>query len=314
MNIIKTILIILSSVIWISSFSQVKDTIIIKNTQEVITIDGLSDEEAWSEIVPFIPVMQRPVFGEKPTEKTELLMTYDDDFLYVAGRLYDKEPDKILGTSFKRDAGNASMEWFGVALDTYNDKENAMAFFTTPTGLRWDASVVEGPGGSSFNINWNTFWDVKTVQNEDGWFAEFKIPFSSLRFQEKEEKVTMGLISFRIIPRKNEWIIFPAIPDNWPTSQYKISWAQDIQFNNIRNKKPLYMAPYILAGREEINKLNDEETVFKKHINNKYEAGLDAKYSLTSNLTLDATINTDFSQVEIDDQIISLDRFSIYVP
>ncbi len=314
MNTIKTFTTILFLFISLYTFSQDYETITIQPVQGSISLDGLSNEEAWEDIIPFNPVMQRPVFGEEPSEKTEILLAYEDDYLYVAGRLYDKEPDKILGTSYKRDAGNASSEWFGVALDTYNDNENAMAFFTTPTGLRWDANIVEGQGGVSISTNWNTFWDVATIQNEDGWFAEFRIPFSSLRFQNKDGEVTMGLISWRLIARKNEWVIFPAIPDNWRNSFYKISRAQAINFHNISNKNPVYVKPYVLTGKEEINKLTDDQASFQKQTYNKYEAGIDAKYSITSNLTLDATINTDFSQVELDDQIISLDRFSIYVP
>jgi len=314
MNTIKALKTILFLVISLYTFSQDYETISIPRVKGPITLDGLSNEEAWKGIIPFNPVMQSPVFGVEASEKTDILLAYNDDYLYVAGRLYDKEPDKILGTSYKRDAGNASSEWFGVALDTYNDKENAMAFFTTPTGLRWDANVVEGPGGVTISANWNTFWDVATTQNEDGWFAEFRIPFSSLRFQSKDGEVTMGLISFRLIGRKNEKDIFPTIPNNWPKSFYKISRAQAINFHNITNKNPLYVAPYVLADREEINKLAKEQDTYQKKIHIKYEVGIDAKYSITSNLTLDATINTDFSQVELDDQIISLDRFSIYMP
>ena len=145
--------------------SQLPGTINIQRINGSVTLDGLSNESAWEGINTFKPTMQRPVFGIEPTEETEILLAYDDNYIYVAGRLYDKEPDKILATSYKRDAGNASMEWFGVALDTYNDKENAVAFFTTPTGLRWDATVVDGPQGISNDKNWNTFWDVAVKQN-----------------------------------------------------------------------------------------------------------------------------------------------------
>ena len=133
MNTIKTFKTILFLFVSLYTFSQAYETITIQSVKGSITLDGLSNEKAWEDIIPFRPVMQRPVFGEEPSEKTEILLAYEDDYLYVAGRLYDKEPDKILGTSYKRDAGNASSEWFGVALDTYNDNENAMAFFTTPT-------------------------------------------------------------------------------------------------------------------------------------------------------------------------------------
>jgi hypothetical protein len=279
-----------------------------------ITLDGLSNESAWAGITAFNPVMQRPVFGNNPTELTDIFVAYDDDYLYVAGRLYDTEPDKIQITTLKRDNANQSSEWFGIVLDTYNDKENAVAFFTTPSGLRLDCSIVEGPGGISFNTNWNTFWDVAATKNNEGWFAEFKIPLSSLRFKMTDGKVIMGMISWRLIPRKNEWDIFPSIPDSWSMSFFKISLAQEVVFEGIERKKPVYIAPYILAGWEEKNKLNFEGTSYKKDPFNKFEAGVDVKYGITNNLTLDATINTDFSQVEIDDQVISLERYSVYMP
>ncbi len=292
-----------------------QDTAIsIQRIKSDIIFDGLSNEDAWSGIIPFKPVIQRPVFGKDPTEITEILVAYDVNYIYVAGRLYDKEADKIQANSYKRDAGNASSEWFGIALDTYNDNENAMAFFTTPTGLRWDANIIEGPGGIAINTDWNTFWDVKTTQNNDGWFAELRIPFSSLRFQEENNVIQMGMISWRMISRKNEWIIYPPIPDNWPISFYKISLAQTIQFADIKRKSPVYIAPYLLSGYEARNIPAAGNEGYQKTDNSKLEAGMDLKYGITSNLTLDATINTDFSQVEIDDQVIQLDRFSVFMP
>ena len=181
-----------------------------------VTLDGLSDEPAWRG-VPLLPcVGYLPNSGAAPSERTEVLVAYDDGFLYVAGRLYDREPDKIQATSRKRDDMKLSNDWFGVILDTFGDHENALCFYTTPAGLRLDMTVFnDAQGDFPVDKNWNTFWDVATVRNAEGWFAEIRIPLSSLRFQATDGRVVMGLIANRYIARKNEAITFPFIPPKW---------------------------------------------------------------------------------------------------
>lgn len=293
-----------------------QDQIIMPRINGLVTLDGLSDEQAWKGIKPFPVVIHTPNFGKKPTERTEILVAYDDDYLYVAGRLYDREPLKIQSNSKKRDSGDPSSEWFGISIDSFNDKENALAFFTTPSGLRWDAMIFNDAKDSiPIKTSWNTFWDVATAQNNNGWFVEMRIPFSSLRFQEKNGRVVMGLIVRRKIARKNEHVIFPAIPPNWGFfSVFKASQAQEVVFKGLHSRKSLYIAPYILGGLGQSFKLNNAETAYQRIDTFKYEAGLDVKYGLTSNLTLDITLNTDFAQVEADDQQINLTRFSLFFP
>lgn len=297
-----------------------KITYTIQRLKGPITLDGLSDEQAWKDVTPFPMVMHMPTFGNEPSERTEVLMAHDDDYLYIAGRMYDSEPDKIQATSKKRDFMQASTEWFGVIIDTFNDNENGLGFFTTPTGLRFDATVfndavMTDPQRMPINISWNTFWDVEVQQNDEGWFAEFRIPFSSLRFQDTEGRVVMGFISWRYIPRKNEGIVFPAIPPNWGwLSIWKPSQAQDIVFESVYSRKPLYITPYILGGYGQSYDLNDDETAYDRTRKPAFEGGLDLKYGLTSNITLDLTVNTDFAQVEADDVLVNLTRFSLFFP
>jgi hypothetical protein len=125
----------------------------------------------------------------------------------------------------------------------------------------------------------------------------------------------MGLISWRSIPRKNEYNIFTAIPPNWGgRSFYKISEAQEIVFEQLYSHKPVYIAPYLLSGINQSYRLNDIGDSYERHYKSEYEAGLDIKYGIMSNLTLDITINTDFAQVEADDQQINLTRFSLFFP
>jgi hypothetical protein len=264
--------------------------------------------------------MMQPNFGFPPTEKTEVLIAFDDTYLWVAARLYDSEPSKIQAPSKKRDYMEANTDWFGVSFDTFNDKENALAFNTTPSGLRWDGAIFNDaeprmPMEMPINISWNTFWDVKVVTNDQGWFVEMRIPFSSLRFEEKDGRVVMGLLVWRWIARKNEQIVFPAIYPKWgQMSAWKPSQAQEIVLEGMHSRNPFYVTPYVLGGDSKSFDLNDEETVYLRTKQPTAEAGLDVKFGLTSNLTFDVTINTDFAQVEADDQQINLTRFSLFFP
>ncbi len=294
--------------------------LIIRRLDGPIKLDGLSDEPAWKNIKPLHHIRHSPSFGDEPSERTIALIGFDDDYLYLAGRLYDSEPSKIYGYSKDRDTQNPSNDFFGFFIDTFNDKENALGFFTTPAGLRWDAhvyndAVMQGPDSFPVNFSWNTFWDVAVVCNDEGWFVEMRIPLSSLRFQDKNGRVVMGVISWRWIARKNEITTFPAIrPDSGFRPSWKPSRAQEVVLKGVHSLKPLYIAPYVLGGYSQIFDLNDEETDYQKQNDPVIEAGLDIKYGLTSNLTLDLTVNTDFAQVEADDVQVNLTRFSLFFP
>lgn len=292
------------------------DRYVLFRVKGLVALNGMSDEPAWEGIEPLPVVMHIPNFGNIPSERTEILMAYDDDFLYIASRLYDSEPSKIQAPSKKRDSMMPSNDWFGIIIDTFNDKENALAFFTTPAGLRMDATVFnDAQGEFPINVSWNTFWDVKTVCNGEGWFVEMCIPLSSLRFQDKDGRVVMGLITWRYIARKNEIDIFPAIQQDWGMwSAWKPSQAQEIVLEGVYSRKPLYIAPYVLGGIGQSFELNDPETAYQRIDDPTNELGLDIKFGLTSNLTLDITVNTDFAQVEADDEQINLTRFSLFFP
>lgn len=292
---------------------------VITKIEENIVFDGLPFEDIWNEIEPFPVVMFQPNYGQEPTEKTEIRLCYNDQYLFVSGRLYDKDPSKIRYSTKKRDDFGGNSDSFGIILDTFDDNENALLFSTTPVGLRSDFMIFNDAVGRMnhmpFNISWNAFWDVKTVINEEGWFVEIRIPISSLRFQDIDGITTMGLIVWRSIPRKNETIIFPAIhPKYGIWAMMKPSQAQKIVFNSLKPEKPVYIAPYALSGISEVYELNEEETAYIKDNIPTLEGGLDVKYGLTSNLTLDITLNTDFAQVEADDEQVNMTRFSLFFP
>ncbi len=290
----------------------------IQRIKSPITLDGMSDEAAWEDIKSLPLRMWQPNFGSEPSERTEILLGYDDDYLYAAGRFYNNEPSEIQAASFKRDFWHWSSDFMGILLDTFKDNENGVVFLTTPAGTRTEANILnDGVGGpyKNVNVSWNTFWDVATIRNDDGWFSEMRIPFSSLRFEEKDGQVVMGLTAHRWISSKNETDIFPLIPQKFGSfCGYKPSQTQEILFEGIKSHNPLYITPYLLGGLGQSYELNDAETAYKKTDKFAREAGLDVKYGLTNNLTLDVTINTDFAQVEADDQVINLTRYSLFFP
>ena len=203
-------------------------------------------------------------------------------------------------------------------IDAFNDNENAVVFLTTPAGTRTDLNILnDAVGAPAMNANttWNTFWDVATMRNDDGWFAEMRIPFSSLRFEEKDGKTVMGLSASRWIARAFEMDNFPLMPEKFGTWGWVMpSQTQEVLFEGIKSHNPLYITPYLLGGLGQSNKLNNTETAYERNDEFAHEAGLDVKYGLTNNLTLDVTINTDFAQVEADDQMINLTRYSLFFP
>src|SRR5512139_2306579 len=128
------------------------EKIVIPRLRAPVALDGRSDEPAWQGLAPFVMIMQSPTYGDPSSERTEALIGYDDEFVYVAGRLFDREPGLIQSPTKKRDAMVATTDWFGVLFDSFNDKENSLAFFTTPAGLRFDAAVYrDGQMGHTMN-------------------------------------------------------------------------------------------------------------------------------------------------------------------
>lgn len=297
-----------------------KTPVIIERITSDVDFNGVPDEEFWQSAAPLQMTMHSPVFGKQPTEKSDIRIVYDEKFLYIGAWLYYDDPSMMQSVSYKRDYMGMGSDWLGIFLDTYNDKENSQMFFTTPDGLRFDAGIQKDavparPDQESMNLSWNTFWDVLTKKDDYGWSAEIRIPLSSLRFQEVNGEVKMGLTVERWIPAKNETDVFPAIPPDWgEISVMKPSQAQEIVFRDITPDKPLYVAPYVLAGFESSFGLNNDESEYMKSKDPDLEAGLDIKYGITKTLVMDVTVNTDFAQVEADDQQINLTRFSMYFP
>ena len=277
-----------------------------------IQLDGMSDEAAWQVVEPLPATMYEPTAGLEPSERTVFRVAYDDEYLYAAGQLYDSEPDGIRATTLKRDDTSFSNDWFAIGVDGFNDRENLLLFATNPAGVRSDGVIRDGQEPTG-NFDWNTFWDSAVQQTDEGWFAEIRIPLSSLRFQERDGRTLMGLLLWRRIARKNEAITFPSFPSGMG-SLFRASRMQEVALEALHRENPLYATPYLLVGTGRAHALNATGTAYTANGQSVREAGLDVKYALTSNLTLDLTYNTDFAQVEADDQQVNLTRFSLFLP
>ena len=284
-----------------------------------IRLDGLSDEPAWRAVPPWRPTQYEPDNGAPPTERTEFLVAYDDDNIYFALRAYDRDRKGIRANTLYRDRLSGD-DHFEILLDTYNDNETAFLFTTTPAGIRKDALIAHDASGGDItsgqwiNEDFNTYWDVATTVNGEGWFAEMRVPFSSLRFQDQGGRVVMGIILQRKVARRTERLVFPPVPSIADWAFLKPSLAQKIVLEGIRPRSPVYLTPYGLSGLGQTYPLNDAGTGYARSDDYKAEAGADLKYGVSNNLTLDLTANTDFAQVEADDQQINLTRFSLFYP
>jgi hypothetical protein len=314
----------LSLICFIHINAEISDSaaaLVIPRLTDSIIFDGNPFEKAWNTISPFPMIMHSPVFGKPVSERTEIMVGHDDKFLWVGARLYVSDPSLIQVTSKKRDEFGGQSDYFTVLLDTYDDNESAVVFMTNPSGARTDMTInndaegdISSPASMPLNDSWNTFWDVLTQVTEEGWFVEMRIPLSSLRFQDINGKVTMGLIVWRWLAKTSELYSYPPIHQNWDISFLKPSQAATVILEGIKSSRPIYITPYATGGFGQEHVLNDEETAWVRKGDPEINAGLDIKYGLTSNMTLDLTINTDFAQVEADDQMINLTRFSLYFP
>ncbi|MGH7598193.1 MAG: DUF5916 domain-containing protein [bacterium] len=272
-----------------------------------IHLDGLLAETYWQGMEATSDFRQiQPREGEPATEKTEVRVLYDHDNLYIGVICYDAEPNKIVAQKLQRDGLLADDDTFGFILDTYHDHRNAYFFSTNPNGAEEDGQVTDG--AFDINLDWDGVWEVKAKIHQQGWSAEFKIPLWNLKFQSLPEQ-SWGINFTRIIKRKTEQV-------NWASWSrdnggfLRISRAGDLlNLQELKQGFNLQIKPFTLgkSTREnllEANPLRDE----------KLDAGLDVKYGLTSNLTLDLTANTDFAQVEADVEQINLTRFPLFFP
>ena len=321
-------LIIILSVLWISlhwteaqksnaSLNRPNFQISHLNLEPIIDGNILNDK-VWQGISPITQMIQiKPEFNVPSTEKTEIrVATYKNTF-YVAVVCYDSTPENIVVSDSRRDSDLNDEDSFLFILDTYNDLQNGFLFGTNSNGMEYDAQIDnEGQGNFSANrqqggviggtnINWDATWSVKTETGNYGWSAEFAIPLRSLRFK-SGDKQTWGINFQRNISKNTETSFWASLPLGFDIK--RLSLAGKIHGLKLQNPGNLKLIPYALTQT-----INDDAIDPNKTTTN-LEFGADIKYSLTPSLTLDLTYNTDFAQVEVDEQQVNLDRFNLFFP
>ncbi|MBI3194488.1 MAG: carbohydrate binding family 9 domain-containing protein [Ignavibacteriae bacterium] len=268
-----------------------------------IILDGKLDEPEWHRAGITNFIQKDPNQGQASSEKTEVWVAYDDAALYVAARLYDK-PDSIVSRIGRRDA-MMNADWFYFAIDSYNDKRTGFYFGVYPSG-----SIVDGTlsNDSWDDDSWDGVWDAATNVDEKGWTVEMKIPYSQLRFPKQDEYV-WGVNFGRMIERKQEESYFVMVPKG------ESGWVSRFaSLNGIKNINPptrVEILPYAVSSMKLTNQFSDGDP-FNKGTMFKSNFGADMKLGLGSNLTLNATLNPDFGQVEVDPAVVNLTQFETF--
>ena len=283
-----------------------------------LRLDGALDETAWLRA----PVasgfrQQEPFEGEPATEITEVRVLFDDATLYVGVMARDRSPEEVIARILQRDRimelgfqdnpEFASDDAVVIVLDPFHDHRNAVVLGTNPNGAEFDALITDE--GREFNIDWRGVWEVAARRTPEGWSAEFAIPFRTLRYPEASDE-PWGFNIYRVIRRKNEQVLW----SSWSRSSEgftRVSRAGHIHglTDLPRAGLNLEVKPYALGGSTQELDASD-----RLDADAELDIGVDAKYELRPGLVLDATFNTDFAQVEVDDQQVNLTRFSLFFP
>lgn len=279
-------------------------------------LDGRLDEAVWRTGNAILLAHQlQPNEGHPPSEVSEVRIFYDRSAIWVGARLRERDPSRIVTRAVERNSFHRhDQDGFALILDTNGDQRTAFGFIVTPSGARTDIAVFD-EARVGWNSDWNAFWEAATSVDDEGWSVEMRIPFSSLRFEPAADgSVAMGMILWRYLARNDEFAVFPAIPNQWGNSAYKPSAAAPVVFHGVESSRPLYLKPYLLGGMQQRSRLAQTGDRYTSLSDPRREVGGDVKYNVTNNLVLDVTVNTDFAQVEADDQRFNLERFSLFFP
>ncbi len=262
-----------------------------------IVLDGKLNEEVWKQNPGTSNFIQRdPDEGAEPTQKTVVRIAYDNDAVYVAARMYDS-PDSIVSRLSRRDV-DVSTDGFLVYLDPYYDRRSGFYFALSAAGTQYDGVLYNDDWDDN---SWDGVWEGKVNIDSEGWTAEMRIPFSQLRFQDKANNI-WGINFKRIISRRNENDYLVYVPKN--ESGFVSHFAELKGINNIHPSDGIEILPYITTRAE--YSLHDPNNPFNDGSKYTPAIGADFKMGMGSNLTLNATINPDFGQVEIDPAVINL--------
>lgn len=276
------------------------------------TIDGKLTEEVWAAAPAQGNFVQRePSFGAPSTERTEFRILYDDKTLYFGVWVWDSNPAGIMGSEMKRDAGLNKGDQLKITIDTFHDHRNAFYFSTNPLGAYKDANTIEN--GRTINYDWNAVWDNKTSIDDQGWYIEIAIPLNQLRFKTSIGESTWGLNLCRILFRKNEEAYWVPFPREWGASGFaRVSNAGVIEgLRDIKSRRRIEFVPFLLPT---LSKDYGAVPAAARGVAADAKYGGDFKIGLTNDLIADFTYHTDFAQVEADQEVVNLTRFSLFFP
>ena len=298
----------------ISRDAQGRATIRAVRLSEGIRLDGNLDEEVYRTVPPITDYVQNvPDVGQPATERTETWVLFDGSNLYIAARCYDSAPSsEWVADEMRRDSRQLRQnDTFGLMLDTFYDRRNGLTFYTNPLGAIAD---FETTNEGNPNSDWNPVWDVRTGRFDGGWTVEMEIPFKSLKYPAGVAQV-WGIQLRRVVRRKNEWNYITRVPLSAAGGQgsggiFRVSAAATLTSLEVpAGSNTLEIKPYAIGG---VTTDRMADPVVDNDRSGDF--GLDVKYGVTQNLTADFTYNTDFAQVEVDEQQVNLTRFSLFFP
>jgi hypothetical protein len=286
-------------------------------------IDGRVNEAAWQNATPFTSFTQQdPDEGAPATEKTEVRIMVGKGQVFIGVVCFDSDPSKIIVSQARRDASLNDTDSITMVLDTFNDSQNAFVFGTNPLGIEYDgqlsregqtsgvtfqggATGTQRGGISAFNPNWDGDWTVKSQVTERGWEAEMAIPLKTLRYATGPNQ-TWGFNVMRNIRHKNEQVYLAPIPRGFDL--YRVSLAAKLSGLDLPARRDIKLIPYALGS------VDKDFTRSTKRTKGNGDVGVDFKWGIRPNLTFDATVNTDFAQVEADEEQVNLTRFDLFFP
>ena len=266
-------------------------------------IDGDLADPIWQQAEVIADLVQKiPEQGAQPSEKTEVRVLYDDDALYVSFYAYESDPSARTRTMLRYRSDSIWLldDIVRFSLDTFHDHRRGYVFGFNALGAKQDAQLDNG----GWLDNWDEVWDVRTRQQADGWSAEVRIPFRVIRFPDGDQEQVWGFQIERLIQRTNETIQWALSPPNFGLSRLEYSGHLE-GISGIQSRRNTQVVPYVAAGGSRLRAEGAEGTA---------DVGVDAKLALGPALSLDLTYNTNFAQVEVDDQQVNLTRFPLFFP
>ena len=281
-----------------------RKTIVAARTNTPITLDGLLTEIVWEDAVSVSGfIQQEPSAGKPATEDTEVRILYDTENLYIGAICHDSEPDRIIHKEMRYDGALINDDHFEFVLDTFDDKRSGYFFMINPNGARLDGTIETSGFGTNINENWDGIWDARARITDKCWSVEIVIPFKTLRFPGNDIQ-NWGINFKRDILRKSEETLWTSWLRN--DGLFQLSKTGRLTgMEGINRGKKVEIIPYVLDGVEK------NQTMPVAH---EVKYGVDLKYPLTSDLTLDLTTLTDYAQVESDRAEINLSRYDITYP